>query len=734
MLPLSAEDPRMIGEFQLHARLGAGGMGRVYLAASPGGRAVAVKVVHQHLARDGAFIGRFRREVAAAQAVNGGYATPVIAAGPDDDPPWLATAYVPGPSLQEAVTATGPLPDDAVLKLAAGLAEALRVIHHCGLVHRDLKPGNVLLAADGPRVIDFGIARALDGTALTSAESLLGTPSYMSPEQAQSQPAGPASDVFSLGGVLYFAATGTSPFGIGHPAAMLYRIVHTEPDLEPVPPRLRDLIAACLAKDQGQRPTPAELAATLMSAIPPGDSPAAFWPAAVARLIDVYQARLNGGRPGSPLAAGPATSPSITPATVVQVPWTGPASAPGPAPADVPSPAGPPVPPTVAGPPMGRRRALAALAGMATGGLAVAGWELAHRGTAAAGPRQAARKPRGRPGSKLWRFATNGPVEAVTVHGGTVYAGTAHNTVFALDAATGRQRWRRATTRQFNNQLAATPNAVFVADGSDGGAYALDAATGKQLWNHPTEGVLGLAVAGGMVYLGTAVKSATAGGVSALATDGGGLLWTEEFGGVANSNGGLGLAGNAVYATTAGGEVFAYRASDGTRLWRIGNHNVEFGAAPVVAGGGRVYVCSDKTPVVYAMQSGTGHAIWQHPLGPAQFPAYLTLAGGAVFAAVTRDDRLKGPGAGDLIALNAATGRQLWKTGVPGAADLGPTVANGVVYTGSNTGVLDAWQATTGRHLWGYHASDGIGTYVTVADGAVYFGTGDGHVYAVAAQ
>ncbi len=753
MLPLSAEDPRMIGEFRLHARLGAGGMGRVYLASSPGGRAVAVKVVHQHLARDSAFIGRFRREVAAALVVNGGYATPVIAAGPDDDPPWLATAYVPGPSLQEAVTATGPLPDDAVLKLAAGLAEALRVIHHCGLVHRDLKPGNVLLAADGPRVIDFGIARALDGTALTSAESLLGTPSYMSPEQAQSQPAGPASDVFSLGGVLYFAATGTSPFGIGHPAAMLYRIVHTEPDLDPLPPQLRDLIAACLAKDADLRPAPAELAAALMGAIPPGDSPAAFWPVAVARLIDGYQARLNGGSP----AAGPATAPSITPATAVQVPWTertprpgqagaglaapgpfgglGSFGAPGAGPADVQSPAGPPVAPAVAGPPMGRRRALAALAGMATGGLAVAGWELAHRGKPSAGQLEATRKPRGRPGQKLWRFATNGPVEAVTVHGGTVYAGTGHNTVFALDAFTGRQRWRRATTRQFNDQLAATGNAVFIGDGSDGGAYALDAATGRQLWNYATEGVLGLAVAGGMVYLGTAVKSKTTGGVSALATDGGGLQWTEEFGGVANTNGGLGLAGNAVYATTAGGEVLAYRASDGTRLWRIGNKNAEFGAAPVVAGGGRVYVSSSNSvPVVYAVQSATGDAIWEHPLGTAQFPAYLTLADGVLFAAVTRDDRLKGPAAGDLIALNAATGRQLWKTGVAGAVGLGPTVANGVVYTGSNNGVLDAWQASTGRHLWGYHASDTIGTYVAVADGAVYFGTSDSHVYAVAAQ
>jgi outer membrane protein assembly factor BamB len=383
---------------------------------------------------------------------------------------------------------------------------------------------------------------------------------------------------------------------------------------------------------------------------------------------------------------------------------------------------------------MGRRRALAALAGMATGGLAVAGWELAHRGKPSAGQLEATRKPRGRPGQKLWRFATNGPVEAIAVHGGTVFAGTGHNTVFAVDAFTGRQHWRRATTGQFNDQLAATPNAVFIGDGADGGAYALDTATGKQLWNHPTEGVLGLAVAGGLVYLGTAVKSKTTGGVSALAADGGGLLWTEEFGGVANSNGGLGVAGGAVYATTAGGEVFGYRASDGTRLWRIGKKNVEFGAAPVVAGGGRVYVSSDKTPVVYAMRAATGDAIWEHSLGTAQFPAYLTLADGVVFAAVTRDDRLKGPGAGDLIALNAATGRQLWKTGVAGAVGLGPTVADGVVYTGSNNGVLDAWQAATGRHLWGYHATDTIGTYVAVDGGAAYFGTSDGHVYAVAAQ
>jgi outer membrane protein assembly factor BamB len=189
-----------------------------------------------------------------------------------------------------------------------------------------------------------------------------------------------------------------------------------------------------------------------------------------------------------------------------------------------------------------------------------------------------------------------------------------------------------------------------------------------------------------------------------------------------------------LYATTSEGDVFAYRASDGTRLWRIGKKNIEFGPGPVVTGGGRVYVSSQKPAVVYALQSGTGDTIWEHPAGPSPYPAYLTLGAGVIFGAVTRKSFSSAPDAGDLIALDARTGRQLWKVSVAGAVGLGPTVADGVVYTGSNNGVLDAWKADTGRHLWGYHASDSIGTYVTVADGAVYFGTSDGHVYAVAAQ
>jgi outer membrane protein assembly factor BamB len=763
MLPLSAEDPRMIGEFRLHNRLGAGGMGRVYLGSSPGGRAVAVKVIHPHLARDGAFVGRFRREVAAALAVNGGYAAPVVAAGPDDTPPWLATAYVPGPSLQEVVTAAGPLPEDAVLKLAAGLAEALRVIHSCGLVHRDLKPGNVLLAADGPRVIDFGIARALDGTVLTSAESLLGTPSYMSPEQAQSQPAGPPSDVFSLGGVVYCAATGGNPFGTGHPAVMLYRIVHTEPDLEPVPPGLRDLVAACLAKDPARRPAPAELAAALMGAVPLGD-PGAFWPPSVARLIAGHQAGVNDSAPADPDGGRPHTLPSVTPATKVQVPedsWVPPEQGrpdqrgyepvavqpgwgepgwgePGWAAPEPPSgPVGPLTAP--AGPPMGRRRALAALAGMATGGLAVAGWELTRPGKASGSPRPTAARtrPRTRPGTKVWGFAAAGAVQSLAVSGGTVYAGTASSKVYAVDAVTGRLVWQRATSREFNDKLAAAGNVVYGADAINGGAYALDAATGRQLWTASTQGgVLDLVVAGGVVYLGGPSKSNTTGGVSALNAATGDLLWTAEFGPVSDVTAGIAVDGGAVYATSSNGELWAYDAATGNKRWRIAGQNITFGGPPVVAGG-VIYIfatASSDTKVteLYAIRAATHHELWQQPAGVSQFPPNVTVADDVIFAAFTRTQS-PAPDAGDLDALSATTGKRLWKYEVAGGAYPAPVVAAGVVYGGSSNGVLTARHARTGGKLWSFSAADGVSTAVQLAGRTLYFGAGQ-RVYAVAAQ
>ena len=185
MKALAADDPRVIGEYRLRAQLGAGGMGRVYLGLSPAGRAVAIKVVHPDLASDGEFLRRFGQEVAAARAVSGIYTAPVVASGLNERPPWLATAFVPGPALDQVVTEHGPLPEPALRPLLAGLVEALQAIHACGVVHRDLKPANVLLATDGPRVIDFGISRAADRTSLTAAGVVFGTPGYMSPEQAE---------------------------------------------------------------------------------------------------------------------------------------------------------------------------------------------------------------------------------------------------------------------------------------------------------------------------------------------------------------------------------------------------------------------------------------------------------------------------------------------------------------------------------------------------------------------
>ena len=288
-------DPRQVGPYRIRARLGAGGMGQVFLGYSPGGRAVAVKVIHRELARDPAFRTRFRREVAAARAVSGAYTAPVTAAGPDDDPPWLATVFVPGPTLAEAVAEAGPLPAAAVWKLAAGLVEALQAVHSCGLVHRDLKPGNVLLAIDGPRLIDFGIARALERTAVTSTGQIVGTPSFMSPEQVEGGRAGPATDVFSLGCVIVFAATGTGPFGDGPPASMLYRVVYAPPTLAGVPGGLRELAAACLAKQPADRLAVAGLVEVIMAgqASARGSGQASFWPVPVTGLIRSYQARLT---------------------------------------------------------------------------------------------------------------------------------------------------------------------------------------------------------------------------------------------------------------------------------------------------------------------------------------------------------------------------------------------------------------------------------------------------------
>ena len=306
---LRAGDPASVGPYRLLGRLGAGGMGEVYLAKSPGGRLVAIKLIRPELAEERGFRSRFASEISAARNVSGIYTAAVVDADSEAELPWMATVYVPGPSLTDAVEDNGPLPVESVLALAAGLAEALQAIHRADLVHRDLKPSNVLLATDGPRVIDFGISLALERSMMTATGMVMGSPGFMSPEQARGQrEVGAPTDMFSFGAVLAFAATGNSPFGVGPTPALLYRVVNESPDLEAVPARLSPLIEQCLAKDPADRPTPADVLSALSDDV--GVLSEEWLPPAIAESMSRYSPTLQTPLPPAlkeqePSQAGP---------------------------------------------------------------------------------------------------------------------------------------------------------------------------------------------------------------------------------------------------------------------------------------------------------------------------------------------------------------------------------------------------------------------------------------------
>ncbi|MEV2279446.1 WD40 repeat domain-containing serine/threonine protein kinase [Nocardiopsis sp. NPDC049922] len=291
MEPLDPDDPRELGRYRLLRRIGEGGMGIVFLAIPTDGDGddlAAVKAIRPEYAGDGEFRARFTSEVDLARRVRGPYTARVLDADTDSPTPWLATEYVPGPALHQAVRENGPFPEKSLLALAAGLTEALSAIHSVGLIHRDLKPSNVLLASRGPQVIDFGIARATDATALTRTGQTLGTPAYMSPEQATGADLDVRSDLFAFGGVLLFAATGRAPFGTGDPAALLYRVVNQPPDLNELPETLVPLVTACLAKNPDDRPDLDTVTAQLINTVLPRneDAHATEWlPKAIATTI-----------------------------------------------------------------------------------------------------------------------------------------------------------------------------------------------------------------------------------------------------------------------------------------------------------------------------------------------------------------------------------------------------------------------------------------------------------------
>jgi eukaryotic-like serine/threonine-protein kinase len=324
--PLRPEDPKRVATYMLCARLGAGGMGDVYLSFSPGGYPLAIKVIKQAFADDPDFRRRFRREVAAAQRVQGYYTAPMRDAAPDDEIPWYATAYIAGPSLHAAVAEYGPLPADSVFRLLAGAAEGVAAVHAAGLIHRDLKPGNVLLAGDGPRVIDFGLAQADASSRLTGTGIAVGTPAYMAPEQIRGH-VSEATDVFALGHLALFAATGHNAFVAGHADALFYRLLNEPPNLDGCPSELRPVIANCLAKNPADRPTVREVAAFAGAAMRARMMHPAGWdwlPRPLADSLEDYAAS-NAPHPSLPgvsnaqyssLAGADAVTPALAPRPV----------------------------------------------------------------------------------------------------------------------------------------------------------------------------------------------------------------------------------------------------------------------------------------------------------------------------------------------------------------------------------------------------------------------------------
>jgi outer membrane protein assembly factor BamB len=700
---LQPEDPQQVGPYRLLGRLGAGGMGQVYLGLSPGGRHVAVKIVHPEFAASPDFRVRFRREVAAAQKVSGLFTAPVVDADVSGVPLWLATAYVPGPSLSEAVNEHGPLPAPSVLALAAGLAEGLAAIHAAGVVHRDLKPMNVLLAPDGPRIIDFGISRAVEATSLTGAGFVVGSAGFMSPEQAAGGDVGKASDIFSLGTVLVFAATGEGPFGTGSSDALLYRVVHNPPDLGRVPDEVRPLVERCLAKDPASRPSAADILAEVGAAHPvPGWLPDP--------VIRPYA-----GEPARPASGGTAEVPATDDPTMAA------ASAGGQA-----GPAGPPpgngqLAEAGRDPTPRRRRRPLILAGITTTlvvagviiGVVVAG--STPRTVAAAHSPASSRSPaRPRPARRGWIFTAAASVDGTaTVAGGVVYVGDDNGNVYAIDAATGALRWKLPTGSSVVSRPAVVDGTVYVGS-ENNDVYALNAATGAVIWKYPTGGSVdsGPAVTDGVVYVGNDNNE-----VFALDAATGHVRWTQpNVGDNVTTN--PAVVGGTVYVGCEDNSVYALNAATGAIRWQRPTHG-QVNSSPAVVGG-TVYVGSDDGNV-YALNAATGAVEWTRPTG-GKVESSPAVSGGTVY--IGSDDH-------KVFALDAATGAVEWTRPTGGVVESSPVLSGGLVFVGSGDGYVYALDAATGAVRWRVNTNGQVNATAAVYGGMVYIGTDDDAVYAL---
>ncbi|MGW1211044.1 outer membrane protein assembly factor BamB family protein [Streptomyces sp. NPDC002499] len=729
---LTQHDPRRIGPFEVLGRLGAGGMGLVYLARSASGRRVAIKTVRTELAEDQLFRVRFTREVEAARAVSGFYTAAVVDADPRAAVPWLATAYVPAPSLEEIVNECGPMPAQAVRWLAAGVAEALQSIHGAGLVHRDLKPSNVLVVEDGPRVIDFGIASGVSNTRLTMTNVAVGTPAYMSPEQAKdSRSVTGASDVFSLGSMLVFAATGHPPFHGANPVETVFMLLREGPDLEGMPDELRPLIESCMQMEATGRPNPADLQSQLAphlfgSGSDDSGTASAWLPE---RAVSLIEARRNGRPPAKPGPGGPggrsggrgALPPPPPPPHDPVIP--APVGAPDTGPVRL---AGGQVP-IGPGPRVSDVRAAAVQAPRPETALA-ASWAKARPGVNGADPGLGVPAlppvpPETASGWRPWRFRMSNDVWGTpSVSDALVYVTSFE--VHALDVATGRRSFK---TRDVAWSMAVADGRIHASDGPT--LYALDAREGGDLWRLSLDAwVYSLKADRGTVVTGT-----RGGGVQAWEASNGQKLW--ELTGC-QSDFESPEAGPAVHEGTVfvwqDARLRALDARTGEERWSypIGDA-ASCGGVPVrltYAPDGYVYASAGTR--VLAIDVATGRVRW-HFEAPAAFLCAPTFAPGP---AVTGGGVYLADYLGTVYALDATDGRDRWRIATESRASIEPVlVAAGHVHVGSGKG-LYTLDAVTGTPKWRFQAGGDIVGAPAVAEGRIHFGSTDHLLYTLKAD
>ncbi|MFD5401931.1 protein kinase domain-containing protein [Streptomyces griseorubiginosus] len=706
MQELRETDPRTIGPYRVLGRLGSGGMGEVYLAEARGGLRLAVKVVRAEHAEDRTFRARFRHEVRAAQTVGGAgtYTARVVDADTGAARPWMASEFVAGPNLRDAVLDRGPLGADAVRLLAGALAEALAAIHAKGLVHRDLKPSNILLAPDGPRVIDFGIVRALEGTALTRTGVVVGSVGYLSPEQIRNgAQVVPASDVFSLGAVLAYASGGKEPFGEGQDSVVLLRILTGDVDLSAVPEEQLPLVEACLRDDPAARPTPAELVAAV------GHTPDSL-------REGLREGWFSGGPPTVALGADERWVPEdgsrerlsgveyMAPMTTVVT--------------DVPEATGP------AAVKPSRRRILAAWAGGAgavgAGGL---GWWLLRGSSHSAASTGAGRSVQGGPVAAEvgWTYAVQGlggrrgPCAAVSPDGTRVYVGGADGAMHALDLR-GRPVWRTPLGGEAMSPLATADGVYCLLENDKEGASALCALGpgGKVRWTKAFAANSQFPVASGRLVLVSYGDGSDAGGVRAYAPDGS-VRWSTPTGAAPTSE--PLVADGVVYVGTFGDEVQALDAKTGRRLWAT-KAGADTGRPALV--GGTLVVGSGGEQMLHGL-SRAGRLLWNTSNNKAYGSRYFTCVPFAGLGVTASDF--------ELVALDPADGSTAWSFQFTddGSQYSDPVVHGDTVYVrrGSTLYGLDR----KGRRVWQKRVEGGasVGTQsAVVRDGRVYVATADG--------